>query len=229
MPALPKLPQPQTILEAMPKLTIPEAIRQQTQYKRKYGPAQMFDAFVQIPSALGKMLGNRGQKLVSNAWVERIQLAVTEVSGCAACSYAHTYMALKQGMSQEEISSFLSADGQFVRAEEAKSILFAQHFAEMGGRPRQAAYRALVDEYGPEKAQVIFAAAQLMIVGNISGLPFSALLARLDGKPYADSTLFYELGMQVAGFLGLPLALALGLLALALPYPGRRLSRDQDH
>lgn len=35
------------------------------------------------------------KKIVNKDFVERLQLAVTEVNGCAACSYAHTYMALK--------------------------------------------------------------------------------------------------------------------------------------
>ena len=49
-------------------------------------------------------------------------LAVTEVNGCAACSYAHTTFALREGMSNEEISSFLAGADDYIQPEEAKAL-----------------------------------------------------------------------------------------------------------
>lgn len=54
-----------------------------------------------------------------------------------------------------------------------------------------------------------------MIAGNIYGIPYSALQSRLKGKPFEDSSLFYELGMLVAGILCLPVAIVRGLLGLS--------------
>jgi hypothetical protein len=42
----------------------------------------------------------------------------------------------------------------------------------------------------------------------------------LKGKPFKNSTLGYELGMQIGGLLMLPLALLHGLLANAMGRPG---------
>lgn len=97
----------------------------------------MYGAFVKIPGAAAVLMRNKRKKLVGQDFIERLQLAVTEVNGCAACSYAHTYLALKQGMSKEEINSFLSGDGTFISQDEARAILFAQHFADTRGFPKK--------------------------------------------------------------------------------------------
>ena len=204
----------------MKHLRLPDAVRSRTEYKRKYGVKDMYHAFTRLPGAAAKMVRNKRKKLIDRDFVERLQLAVTEVNGCAACSYAHAYMALKQGMSHEEISSFLSGDGNFVKKEEALAIVFAQHFADARGYPDRDAYKSIVDEYGRERAEVILSAAQIMIAGNIYGIPFSAFHSRMKGKPYKDSTLVYELGMQAVGLLLLPVALIQGIAVSLAGFPG---------
>jgi len=193
-------------------LKIPDKISSRTEYKRKFTPAEMYRAFTLLPGAMGRMIYNRRKKLVDHEFIERIQLAVTEVNGCAACSYAHTFMALKQGMSNEEIHSFLSGDGGFIKPEEAKAIVFAQHYADSRGFPEKDAYESLSGEYGEKRARVIMAASQMMHAGNIYGIPYSAFISRLRGRPYRESTLLYELGMQLSGMVLLPAALIHGLL-----------------
>ena len=104
-------------------------------FKRKFGLADLYRAFVFIPAAAAKLIDNNKSQLLSSQFIKRLQLAVTEVNGCAICSYQHTKMALKQGMSNEEISSFLNGDNTFIKPEEAKAIIFAQHFADATGTP----------------------------------------------------------------------------------------------
>ncbi len=193
-------------------IRIADVISSRTEYKRKFSLWEMYRAFVTIPSAAARMIGNNKSKLVDNKFIERLQLAVTEVNGCAACSYAHTYMALKQGMSNEEINSFLSGDGAFINQEEAKAIVFAQHYADTRGFPKKDAYKSIVSEYGEEKTKIILSAVQIITVGNIYGIPYSALQSRLKGKTYKDSSLIYELGMLIVGIIISPLALIHGLL-----------------
>jgi len=207
-------------------IKIPDSIGSKTEYKRKYSLWEMYCAFVLIPSAVAKMIGNKRKKLVDKDFVERLQLAVTEVNGCAACSYAHTYMALKQGMSSEEINSFLSGDGTFINQEEAKAIIFAQHFEDARGLLKEDAYNAIIEEYGEEKAKIILSAVQLMNAGNIYGIPYSAFQSRLKGKPYKDSSLIYELGMLIAGFIILPIALIYGLLRIIMGISNIRLDKN---
>jgi len=207
-------------------IKIPDSIGLRTEYKRKFSLCEMYRAFILLPSAVTNMIVNKRKKLVDKNFVERLQLAVTEVNGCAACSYAHTYMALKQGMSSEEINSFLSGDRTFINKEEAKAIVFAQHYADTRGFPKKDAYDLLVDEYGKQKVKVIISAIQLMHAGNIYGIPYSALTSRLKGKPYKDSSMIYELGMHIGGLILFPIALIDGLLRFIMGFSRLRLDNN---
>ncbi|MCC7318209.1 MAG: carboxymuconolactone decarboxylase family protein [Bacteroidales bacterium] len=208
------------------KKTLIESVIQRDEFKRKFSFWELFRSFVFAPRAMRKLIGNKKSKLVDLHFVERLQLAVTEVNGCAACSYQHTQMALKQGMSNEEISSFLSGAGDYTKPEEAKAIMFAQHFADSRGFPKKYAYNAIVEEYGEKEARIILSAAQTMIAGNMFGIPFSALLSRFQGKPYKDSSLFYELGMEIGGIIALPIAIVHGLLRGLVGLPNERFDKS---
>ena len=199
-------------------MDIPEAISSRNAFKRKFTFREMYLAFVKIPGAISKTIGNNRSKLVDKDFIERLQLAVTEVNGCTVCSYAHTMMALRQGMSGEEISSFLNGEDTFIKPEEAKAIMFAQHFADSRGYPEKDAYVALVQEYGDKKAAIILSAVQIIFVGNVYGIPFSALQSRLKGKPYKDSSVLYELGMLITGIICMPFAIVHGILRIVINY-----------
>lgn len=195
------------------KFKIPDSLfGKEAQYKRKFGFSELYLSFLYVPRAWTKLRKNKKEKLISQKFIERMQLAVTEVNGCAACSYAHTTMALREGMSNDEISSFLSGGIDYIKPEEAKAIIFAQHFADSRGYPEKAAYEAINKEYGQEKARIILSAVQMMIAGNMFGIPLSAYQSRRRGKPFKGSTLGYELGMIIGGILVLPVALSHALL-----------------
>ena len=208
------------------KVSLSESVIQKNEFKRKFSLWELYRSFVFSARALTKLIKNNKTKLVDNDFVERLQLAVTEVNGCAACSYQHTKMALKQGMSNEEISSFLSGGNNFTKPEEAKAIMFAQHFADSRGFPKKYAYDAIEEENGKEKTSIILAASQVMIAGNMYGIPLSAFLSRLQGKPYKDSTLFYELGMLIFGTLCLPIAIIHGFLRGLIGFPNEKFDKS---
>lgn len=188
----------------------------------------MYRSFVFLPRAMVKLIGNAKSEVVDQNFVKRLQLAVTEVNGCPACSYQHTKMALKQGMSNAEISSFLSGGDQFIKPEEAKAILFAQHFADSRGYPKKYTYDAVEEEYGKKEARIILSAVQVMISGNMYGIPYSAFQSRLKGRPFTGSSLFYELGMLITGILCLPIALLHGLLRGIIQLPNHRFDKRED-
>lgn len=203
-----------------------ESVLQNNEYKRKFNLWELYRSFVYIPKAASRLIRNNKSKLVDPHFIERLQLAVTEVNGCAACSYQHTQMALELGMSNEEISTFLSGGDDYIKPEEAKAILFAQHFADTRGFPRKSTCDSIAAEYGKNKAAIILSACQVMIAGNMYGIPFSAFLSRLKGQKYKGSTLFYELSMLIIGFLLLPVALIHGLLRSLLGLPDARIDND---
>ncbi|MDD2634356.1 MAG: carboxymuconolactone decarboxylase family protein [Bacteroidales bacterium] len=204
------------------------SVIQRDEFKRKFSFLELYRSLVFAPRAMSKLIGNNKSKLLDKHFIERLQLAVTEVNGCAACSYQHTKMALEQGMSNAEITSFLSGDGEFTKPEEAKAIMFAQHFADSKGIPKKYAYDSIVEEYGKKEARIILSAAQVMIAGNMYGIPFSAFLSRLHGKPYKGSSLFYELGMLIFGILLLPLAIIHGFLRALFGLRNEKFDKSKD-
>lgn len=188
-----------------------DSVSQAIGYKRKFNLRELYRAFTYVPKATAKLVQNSKNTIVDKHFLKRLMLAVTEVNGCAACSYQHTKMALRQGMSNEEISSFLSGDDTFIKSEEAKAIMFAQHFADSKGLPARYAYDAVVKEYGQERASIILSALQVILAGNMYGIPYSAFQSRLQGQTYEDSSLSYELGMLSGGIICLPIALVHGI------------------
>ncbi len=209
------------------KIEIPEAIRTKTEFKNKFSFWEMYRAMTYVPRAMAKIGANNKSHLVHPDFIRRLQLAVTEVNGCPACSYQHTKMALQQGMSNAEIVSFLSGGDDFIKPEEAKGILFAQHFADSRGYPTKYTFDAVVKEYGEKQADIILSAVQIMLTGNIYGIPFSAFQSRLKGQTFKDSLLFYELGMLIGGILILPFAVIHGLIRGLLGLPNKRLDNSQ--
>ncbi len=180
-------------------------------YRYRYSVSEMFHALRLVYSSGAMLRKNKKEHIISEEFVERLMLAVTEVNGCSVCSYAHTKMALESGFSEEEIESFLTGSETYVQPEEAKAILFAQSYADAHGILSEDSYASLVETYGEKKSKVILAAIRVMMVGNILGLPMSAFYSRVKGKRYENSSLAYELLMLLIPILLFPLS-ALSLL-----------------
>jgi AhpD family alkylhydroperoxidase len=151
-------------------------------------------------------------KLLSSQFIERIMLAVTEVNGCEVCSYAHTKIALEQGMSNKEIQMLLSGTAENIPRDEMQAILFAQHYADTRGNPTEESWMRIVDVYGQEKALGILAAIRMIMIGNVFGIPLSGLGTRLKGKPSGKTSVFYELSMILSFPILFPPAMVHGLI-----------------
>ena len=126
-------------------------------YKNKYNIIDLHTNMTKMYRSIFVLIRNRRKKFLSEEFIEKIMLAVTEVNGCAICSYAHTKMALKLGFTDKEIASILSNDGKSISNEEAKAIFFSQHYAEAQGKPDKEAYQAVINAYGKDKTKVIIA------------------------------------------------------------------------
>ncbi|TYB79482.1 carboxymuconolactone decarboxylase family protein [Bizionia myxarmorum] len=207
-------------------LQIPESISSRTEFKNKFSLKEMYRATVYMPRAIIKMVENSKSQLINTDFTKRLQLAVTEVNGCAVCSYGHAKLALRQGMSGNEISSFLSGEDDFIKPVEAKAIMFAQHYAESRGYPKKFTYDAIVTEYGKRQALIILAIIQVMTIGNMFGIPFSAFQSRLHGKPYKDSSILAELGLLIVGIFLIPIAVVHGLIRGLIGLPNVRLDKS---
>jgi AhpD family alkylhydroperoxidase len=121
----------------------------------------------------------RNKGLLSPAFQERIMLAVTSVEGCRYCSYFHSKLALKGGVSQEEINKLLSGEVEGCPEEEALAVLYAQHWAESNACPDKEAAERLEETYGPEKAEAINLMLRMIRLGNLLGNTWDYLLYRI--------------------------------------------------
>lgn len=100
---------------------------------------------------------------------ERIMLAITAVNQCRYCSFAHTRIALREGLRREEIAAFFQGSLENVPEGERTAILYAQHWAEQNGAPESSMGESLRAEYGEETAARIDAALRMMRLNNLTG------------------------------------------------------------
>jgi len=140
-------------------------------------------------------------------FMERIMLAVTEVNGCAMCTYYHTKVALESGMSDEEIKSMLGGESESVPEHELQAVLFAQHYADTRGKPSKEAWERILGTYGETGAMGILAAIRMIMMGNVYGIAWGSFFGRFRKKADARSNLLYELGIMLCSILFVPIGL----------------------
>lgn len=121
-----------------------------------------------------------GGELVSKAFRERLMVTVTEVNGCRYCRYFHASEALKAGVSQAELESFLAGSiPEDTPSEECLALSYAQHWAENDAQPDPAFAEKLRATYGEETAEAIHFILRMIRVGNLSGNLLDYLLFRV--------------------------------------------------
>jgi AhpD family alkylhydroperoxidase len=148
--------------------------------KRTYGSAKEFIADLYFPIKNRKQLREvRNKGLLSTAFQERLMLAVTSVEGCRYCSYFHSKLALKGGISKEEIGELLSGEVEGCPEEEVLAVLYAQHWAESNACPDREAVDRLKGTYGPEKVEAIHLMLRMIRLGNLVGNTWDYLLYRI--------------------------------------------------
>lgn len=188
-------------------------------YKKIYSLSEGYVILYQAIRTMPSMARSRQRKELSSEFIERIMLAVTEVNGCAVCSYGHTKMALEQGMSSEEIEKLLTGVHDDIPADEVKAVFFAQHYADTRGHPSDTAWQQIVHAYGMTTALGILGATRAIMFGNAYGIPLSAFGSRLRGKPVAKTSLLYELAMMLSIIVFLPIAVVHALIASLFRVP----------
>ena len=196
---------------------------QQTNARKLATPAQAYLALYRALRTVGAFRKAKQSGSLSLQLQERLMLAVTEVNGCALCSYGHSRMALEAGLSGQEIEDLLGGQTDGAPKEELPAILFAQHYADTRGRPTAAAWAQLVSRYGQPQAAGMLGAIRMITVGNTWGIPMGSLLARLTKKEKyrvdVRSSVGYELVMLLLllPFLLVAMLQALGAAALRRP------------
>lgn len=119
------------------------------------------------------------EKVIPNAFREKLMLAVTSVYGCRYCCWIHSREALRSGVGQEEIARLLSGSVDNCPEEEAIALLYAQHWADSNASPDPEAVKKLEDVYGSEKAEAVNIVLRMIRVGNLWGNTWDHLLSRI--------------------------------------------------
>ncbi len=175
--------------------------------KKLYSISESYWIFYQGTRTVKYMSRARKNKVLSAEFIERIMLAVTQVNGCPACSYAHTNIALDVGMSDVEIRNMLAGVLDDVPADEISAIMFAQHYADRRGHPSKESWERIVELYGISRAKGILGAIRAIMIGNAYGIPGGSFFNRFRGKPDKRSNLLYELSMLITSIVFTPIAL----------------------
>ena len=148
-----------------------------------------FRVFISIPGIIHAYFFNGLDKRFS----ERLLLAVSGVNGCVYCSWFHSYMATRRGVSQVEIDQLLS---QLIPGDipelEHQALLFAIHYAERDGQLDAGSLESLHGYFKPAEVRQIIALISAIHFGNLCGNTFDAFLLRLKGKPVVKSGALLE-------------------------------------
>ncbi len=120
-------------------------------------------------------------RLIDAPFRERLMLAVTQVNACRYCSEYHAKLALKSGLSQDEVRQLLDGDADHCPPEQLTAILYARHWAEAAGNPDPDIRQTLIETYGAAKAAAIEMVLRMINIGNLSGNTFDYILYRLSG------------------------------------------------
>lgn len=196
-----------------------------TAYQKKYRQADLMQTYAIYWHALRSipaMKRYEADGTISTQFVERLMLAVTEVNGCAVCSYAHAKMALEAGLSEKEVEMILAGVSDTVPSVEKPAVLFAQHYAETKGHPAQEAVTRIKELYGEEKADAILCAIQVIMLGNTFGIPIGSLVNRFRRRQNNNgpkTSIGYEIVMLLAVILYLPFCVVTAFMAALIRIP----------
>lgn len=187
-----------------------------SQGRKLYSLAEAFRISFNAFRSLPKIKKAEAAGLIDDKFKERIMLAVTEVNGCALCSYSHTQMALEAGMSDQEIAALLQGIFDDVPSDELPAIIFAQHYADSRGRPTKGSLEQIVERYGQEKASAIVSVIRVIMMGNTYGVPLGSFGGRLKRQPQKidpRSNIGYEIAMLLSLIIYIPVCFIAALLA----------------
>lgn len=136
---------------------------------------------------------SRKTKLMNKKLKERIMLAITEVNGCELCSYIHTSIALKSGMTREQIKLILGGDTSNIPIEDAVAVMFGQEYAYSKENPSINSIDRLINDYGIQKANLVMAACHMITMTNGMGISMHLFLNRIKFKADKRSNIMLEI------------------------------------
>ena len=133
---------------------------------------------------------------------EKILIVTDAVNGCIYCSWLDAKLAIKSGISKEEINNMLNLQFHTDASEsELNALLFAQHFAETNRNPDPEMTNKLFDYYGEKTAKNIILAIRTVTFGNLYFNTWGAIISRFKGNPAENSNVIFEMVYFLLNFI----------------------------
>jgi AhpD family alkylhydroperoxidase len=181
------------------------ALDSQAFRKRIYSVPAVIAALVDLARHGDDIRAARRSAAIDRAFAEKLMLAVTGVNQCRYCLAFHRSLAARSGLGDDEIHAVVTHRFGDLSAREVVALAYAQHYAERGGRPDPDSRTRLTAAYGPGPARDIHAYLRLIMIGNLLGNTFDALVGRLRGRAAPGSSATSEIGVLIIALLGVPL------------------------
>ena len=134
--------------------------------------------------------------------IEKILIVTDAVNGCIYCSWLDAKLAVKSGISEEEIKNMLKLEFHTNASEsELNALLFAQHFAETNRNPDPEMTNKLFEYYGEKTAKNIILAIRTVTFGNLYFNTWGAIISRFKGNPAPNSNVIFEMVYFLLNFM----------------------------
>ena len=149
-------------------------------FKRRYfrNPYEFVASLASMVGRLDALPGYlRGR--VGMAFRQRLWLVVTSVNDCRYCRYLHSNMALRSGVSFEEVEALASGRIADSPAEERPALLYGLHWARQDGRTDPQARARLVASYDKRTVRVLELVFRMIRFANLFGSTWDLLLLKL--------------------------------------------------
>jgi AhpD family alkylhydroperoxidase len=151
-------------------------------FKRRHfrNPYEFVASCASIVARLDALPGYlRGR--VGMALRQRLWLVVTSVNDCRYCRYLHGNMALRSGVSFEEVEALSSGEVTDSPAEERPALLYGLHWAKQDGRTDPAAHARLMESNDKRTVRVLELVLRLIRFANLFGSTWDLMLLKLSG------------------------------------------------
>ena len=119
-------------------------------------------------------------ELLTDAFRERLMLAVTEVNQCSYCRTFHVGQARKAGISPDEITKYLKGTiPEDIPEDQKLAVCYAQQWAESDTEPDPEFQDQVIEAYGEKGFQAISIVLRMIWMGNLMGNTADYLLYKL--------------------------------------------------
>jgi len=134
--------------------------------------------------------------------IGKILIVTDAVNECKYCSWMDAKLAIKNGVSEEEVKNMLKLEFETnVSDYELPALVFAQDYAENHGMVGADMLQTLTENYGEKLAKDLLLAIRAVTFGNLYFNTWGAFPSRLKGNPATNSNLLFEVLYFICNFI----------------------------